>query len=114
MYHQELRLRSWSYLSLLAGEVVGGLESSSDASLDGSIATVIGRQDRVLEAAGVLNVDIELAVLALLSHGNAGADGRDVRIEDQGDDAAVIGELGSHSSLGASGATILNALDGDL
>lgn len=103
-----------AYLFLVTREVVGGLEGTGDAGLDGGITTVVGGQDGVLEASWVLNIDVELAVLALLGNGNAGADRRNVRVEDQGDDATVIGELGSHGSLGASGTTILNTLDRDL
>jgi hypothetical protein len=61
-----------TYLFSLTREVVGGLQGTSDALLDGRVAAVVGRQDGVLEASGVLNVDVELAVLALLGNGNTG------------------------------------------
>jgi hypothetical protein len=106
--------RGETYLSSLTGEVVGGLEGAGDALLDGRVAAVVGRQDRVLEAAGVLHVDVKLAVLALLGDGDAGADGGNVRVEDEGHDGAVGRDLGAHGALGASGSTIADTSDQDL
>ena len=103
-----------TYLFSLTREVVGRLQGTSDARLDRRVAAVVGRQDGVLEASRVLNVDIELAVLALLGNGNTGADGRNVGVEDEGDDAAVGRDLGAHGSLGASGSAIGNTSDLDL
>ena len=103
-----------TYLSSLTREVVGGLEGAGDALLDGRVTTVVGRQDGVLEAARVLEVDVELAVLALLCHADAGTDGGNVRVEDQGDDAAVVGDLGAHGALGASSSSITDTSDLDL
>ena len=105
---------SSTYLSSLTREVVGGLEGAGDARLDGRVATVIGRQDRVLEAAGVLEVDVELAILALLGDCDARADGSNVRVEDERYDAAVGRDLRAHSALGASSSSIADTLDGDL
>lgn len=103
-----------AYLSSLSREVVGRLQGTCDTLLDGSIATIIGRQDGVLEATGVLNVDVELAVLALLSNSNAGADGSDVRVEDEGDNAPVGRDLRAHGTLGAAGSSIADTSDLDL
>lgn len=103
-----------AYLSSLAREVVGGLESARNALLDGSVTAVVGGQDGVLEASGVLQVNVELAVLALLRDGDARAGGRDVRVEDEGDNGAVRRDLGAHGALGTSGSSIADALDGDL
>jgi hypothetical protein len=103
-----------TYLSSLTREVVGGLQGAGDALLNGRVAAVVGRQDRILEASGVLEVDIELAVLALLGDRNAGADGGNVRVEDEGNDAAVTRDLGAHASLRTSGSTIGNAANLDL
>lgn len=103
-----------SYLLLLAGEVVGGLQSASHTLLDRSVAAVIGGEDRVLEASRVQKLNVELAVLALLGDGNTGADGGNVGVEDQGHDGAVIRDLGTDSALRASSSTIGDTLDGDL
>jgi hypothetical protein len=43
--------------------------------LEGGITAVVGTQDRVLEATGIGNGNVQLAVLALLGDRNAGADG---------------------------------------
>jgi hypothetical protein len=102
------------YLSSLTGEVVSRLEGTGNTLLDGRVTAVVGRQDGVLEASGVLKVDVELAVLALLGDGDAGADRRDVGVEDEGDDATVAGDLGAHGSLRASGSAIADTLDDDL
>jgi hypothetical protein len=109
-----LQERSQTYLSLLPREVVCGLEGAGDTLLDGSVATVVGGQDGVLEASGVLDVDVELAVLALLSESDAGASGGDVGVEDEGHDAAVIRDLGAHSALRTSGSAIADTADLDL
>jgi hypothetical protein len=103
-----------TYLRSLTREVVGGLKGSGDTLLDVGVAAVIGGQDRVLEAAGVEEVDVELAVLALLGDGNTGADGGNVRVEDERHDAAVGRDLGAHGALGAAGSTIADTPDGDL
>ena len=95
-------------------EVVGGLEGSGNTLLDGRVTTVVGRQDGVLEASGVLKVDVELAVLALLGDGNAGADGGNVRVEDEGDDAAVARDLRAHGALRTPSAAIADTSDLDL
>jgi hypothetical protein len=101
-------------LSSLTREVVGGLEGAGDALLDGRVAAVVGGQDRVLEASGVLDINVELAVLALLGDGDAGADGGDVGVEDEGHDGAVTRDLGAHGALRASGSTIADTSDQDL
>jgi len=103
-----------AYLSGLAREVVGGLESARDALLDGGVTAVVGGQDRVLEASGVLEVNVELAVLALLGDGDARAGGCDVRVEDEGDNGAVRRDLGAHGALRTSSSSIADTLDGDL
>src|SRR5689334_13796255 len=107
-------MRRWTYLSSLSGEVVGALQGTGNTLLDAGVATVIGRQDGVLEATGVQDVNIELAVLALLSDGDAGADGGDVGVEDESHDAPVGGDLGADGALGAAGSTIGDTADLDL
>ena len=98
----------------LAREVVSRLERTSDALLDGGISTVVGAEDRVLEATGVLNVDVELAVLALLGNSNAWADGSNVRVEDERDESLISRKLVAQSALGASCSAVLDAADGNL
>jgi hypothetical protein len=99
---------------LLPGEVVGGLEGAGDTLLDGSVAAVVGGQDRVLEASRILDVDVELAVLALLSESDTRAGGGDVGVEDESHDAAIIRDLGAHSALRTSGSAIADTADLDL
>ena len=98
----------------LAREVVGRLERTSDALLDGSISTVVGAEDRVLEATWVLNIDVELAVLALLGKSDTGADGGNVRVEDERDEGLISRKLVAQSALRASSSTVLDAADGNL
>ena len=106
--------RKRTYLVSLAGEVVCRLERTGDTLVDSSVTTVVGAEHRVLEAAGVVDVDVDLAVLALLSDGNAGADGRNVRVEDERDERLVSRELVAQGSLGTAGSAVGNATDGDL
>lgn len=52
-----------AYLSGLTGEVIGRLERTSDALINGGIATIVGAEDRVLESTRVGDIHVELAVL---------------------------------------------------
>ena len=79
-----------TYLRRQAGEVVSRLERASDALLDVGVAAVVGAQDGVLEPSRVLQLESELAVLALLSDSNAGADRGNVGVVDQGDNGLVL------------------------
>ena len=103
--------RDLTYLSSLTREIVRRLERAGNALLNGGVATVIGRQDRVLEPAGVQEVYVELAVLALLSDCNAGADRGDVGVVDQSYDGLVLGEDGADGALRTSCATGANLED---
>lgn len=93
-------------LSSLSREVVGGLLFASNTGIECSVSTVVGGEDGVLEAAGVLEVQVELAVLAALGDGNAGADGGDVGVEDEGHDGPVAGDGASNRVVGAASSTI--------
>ena len=84
-----------TYLSSLAGEIVDRLLRAADAFVQVRISAVVGREDRVLEAAGVLEVEVELAVLAALGDGNTGADGSDVIVEDECQSCLVGGDGGA-------------------
>lgn len=59
-------------------EVVGGDEAAGDAIVHACPAVVGGVDNGVLEAAGVLEVQVELAVLGLLRRGDGRAN---VRLE---------------------------------
>lgn len=106
--------RVLTYLIGGAGEVVGRLESTTGALLKGGITTVIGTEDGVLESPGVGDVNIQLAILALLGNRNARTNRGNVRVEDESDRSPVSGELGAHGSLWASGPAIGDAVDFDL
>lgn len=69
--------RTYSLASIL-GEVVGRDEAPSHTVIQTRPAVVGGIDNGVLEAAGVLEVQVELAVLGLLRRGDAGAN---VRLE---------------------------------
>lgn len=101
-------------LFCLAGKVVRRLQGTLDPLLDGSVATVISGEDRVLETTGVVEGYVELAVLALLSHSDTWANGGNVRVEDEGDNVPVAQDGGAHSALWTSSTSVTNALDLDL
>lgn len=103
-----------THLSLLAREVVGGLERALDTLLDGSITAVVGAENGVLEATWVPDVDVELAVLAGVGKRNAGAEGGNVGIEDESDGGLVTRDLSAHGSLRATSSTIGDTTDLDL
>ena len=102
------------YLFLGSSEIVRRLESTGDTLLKIGVSTIIRAQNRVLESTGVKDIHIELAILAGLSEGNPGADGRNIGVEDQSDRSPVIRNLVSHSTLRTSISTVSNTLDLDL
>lgn len=106
--------RRWTYLVSLAREVVSRLEHSSDTLVNGGITTVIGTEHRVLEASRVLDINVKLAVLALLGDGDTRANGGDVGVEDESDEGLVGGELSAHGALRTSSSSICNPPNGDL
>lgn len=95
-------------------EVVGRLQGTSDTLFNGSIATVVGRQDGVLEASGVLDVKVDLASLAVLGDGNAGTDGGDIGVVDESHGGLVAGDTVADSALGAASSSVGDTLNGDL
>jgi hypothetical protein len=62
-----------TYLLALAREIVRGFLNPRDTGSKLSVATVVGREDGVLEAGRVVDVEVELAILAILSHGDVWA-----------------------------------------
>ena len=104
----------FTYLLLRTGEVVGRLEGTGDTLLDGGITTVVGAEDRVLEPTGVLDVHVDLAVLAVLDGLDIGTNRGNVGIEDERHDGAVRRDLVAHGALRASRSTIGDTADGNL
>jgi hypothetical protein len=103
-----------AYLGLLAGKVVCRLQGTGDALFDGSVAAVVGTQNRVLEASRVLNVDSELAVLAVLGHRDAGTQGGHVAVEDESHSGLIGRDQCTHSALRTTCSAIGDAADFDL
>ena len=93
-------------LSSLSGEVVDGLLGAGDALIESGVSTVVGGEDGVLEAAGVLEVQVKLAILAALGDGDTGTDGGDVLVEDEGHDGAVLGDGRSNGEVGAASSSV--------
>jgi hypothetical protein len=103
-----------AYLGLLAGEVVCRLQGTGDALVDGSVATVVGAQNRVLEASWVLDVDSELTVLAVLGHRDAGTQGGHVAVEEESHSGLIRRDQSTHGALRTTGSAISDAADFDL
>jgi hypothetical protein len=89
-------------------EVVGGLAGTGFALADLGVAAVVGLEDGELPAGGVLKLDVELAVLALV-----GCLGNEAVVE-QGDGGQVRRELARDGAGPAARASIGNARDLDL
>ena len=89
--------RKWpgTYLSSLPREIVDGLLRAADAFVKVRISAVVSREDGVLEAARVLEVEVELAVLAAFGDSNTGADGSDVLVENECQGCLVSGNGGA-------------------
>lgn len=58
---------------------------SVNTSIERDVASVDGAEDAVLETTWVSEVQVQLAVLAVLGDGDSWADGSDILIEDQGE-----------------------------
>jgi len=86
-------------------EVVGGLLDTGLAGWDGSISTVGGRVDAVLETGWVVDGDVQLAVLAGLGDRDARSVGDFVVIENEGEGGSVVRDGGADASSWAAGAT---------
>ena len=100
-------------LSSLSGEVVGVLLGTGDALVESGVSTVVGAEDGVLEATRVLDVQVELAVLAALGDGDAGADRGDVLVEYEGHDRLVGADGRCNGTAGAAGTSVCDSLEGD-
>jgi hypothetical protein len=94
-------------------EVVGRFDGTGDTRVESSIATVVSREDRVLEARWVEEVDVELAVLAVLGDSDGGTKRCDIGVEDEGHGGLVSRDGNTNSSLRATSATIGNTVDVD-
>lgn len=119
----------------LAGEVVGSLLVTIEILVSGNIAmlvfiserflpdnllgkvnetTVIRGEDGVLEAAGVVELDVELAVLAGVNNGETGAGVGVVGVEEDGERLPVRRHRDGGGALGATGTTVRDGLNPDL
>jgi hypothetical protein len=101
------------HLLLLAGEVVGGFMDSLDSLVDIDETTVIGGDDGVLEAAGVAEGDVQLAVASGLSGGDSGAGLSVVGIEEDGDSLPRVGDRDGSGVLRTSVTTVGDIFDVD-
>lgn len=75
------------------GEVVGGEEGTGDAGVETSETVVGGVDNGILEAAGILQVQVKLAVLGVVRGLGAGADVGLEGIETIGDDLVIVNIL---------------------
>lgn len=93
-------------LLLETGEVVGGPLGGSDTGIDTDVSTVVGGEERVLEALRIVEVDVDLAVLAGISGAEAGADRGVVLVEEKSEGLLVGGERDTDGSLRTSSSTV--------
>lgn len=75
-------------------EVVGGKEVSGNAGVETSVPVVCGVRDGVLETAGVLETQVELATLGLVCLSGSGANVCLECIKTKGDDLIIIRIVG--------------------
>lgn len=90
----------------LTREVVDGLLGTRDTLLKVCVSTVIRREDRELESTWVAEIDVELAVLAVLLGIDTRPNLSHILIKDEGHDLAVVGQNMAHSAIRASSAAI--------
>lgn len=102
------------YLVLLAGEVVSALCGARHTVLQACIAAVIGGEDGVLEAAGVFELQLQLAELSAVGGGDVGAGLHYEVVEGEGDCGFVVGEETLDGLVGATRAAICDTCDLDL
>jgi hypothetical protein len=99
--------------SSILTEVVGTEEVTLGALLEDGIAVIGGLKDGELEAAGVAEVEVQLAVLGALVEGHARTNVGLEGVEAKGDDSAVKRDAGRHGVLGATIARPGDALNLD-
>lgn len=68
---------------LTAREIEGALLTCGDTGISIHVATVDSVEDAVLETGWIFEVNVQLAILAALIDGDAGADGGDILVEDE-------------------------------
>lgn len=95
-----------TYVASLARVVVVALLEAFNSTVQLGISAVVNTEDGVLVTTWVLELEVELAVLAAVLNVDVGADGSDVFVEDQGDGLTVIREDGTSASLRATSSTI--------
>ncbi len=64
--------------SRTAGEVVGALLDTSYTCIKSCIASVLGVENTVLEALWVMEIDVKLAILAVLCRSDTRTNRRDI------------------------------------
>lgn len=106
--------RTTHCLGSILREEVGGQESSSDALIQASKAVVGSLDDGVLEATGVLKVQVDSAVLGAVCGGGARTNVGLECIEAVGDDSLVGRGAGGDGSLRTSVTRVGGIDDGDL
>lgn len=87
-----------TYRVRVTREVVGGLAGTKASLGNESKPAVVGLEDGELPSLGVLDLDIQLAVLTELGGGNAGAGLGDEAVEEDSDGGKVRRELSRDSS----------------
>lgn len=90
----------------LTREVVDGLLGTRYTLFKVCVATVIGREDRELESTWVAEIDVELAVLAVLLGVDTWSNLSHILIKDEGHDLAVVGQNMAHGAIRTSSAAI--------
>lgn len=73
-----------------AREIISRLLQSTNARRELHVATENGALHRVLEAARIMQIEIQLAVFAVFGDSNTGADGCNIVVEDEGETSAML------------------------
>ena len=102
-----------TYLSGLAREIISGLASTRGVSGEVSISTIISLEDGKLPSRRIGELNIKLAVLAVVVRSDAGAGLSDKAVIQQGDGGQVGRELASYRAGRAATASESNAFDGN-
>jgi len=96
------------------GEPVLGLLFGSDSFLEIGVARVVGLVQGVLVSVGVVELDVDVAVLALLDEGYTGTDGCDIAVEGEGDCLVVVALADGDCSCLATATGVVDSLDVNL
>jgi len=83
----------------LSGEVVGGQLLTLDSSVQILVSAIVGGVESVLPTIGIVDVEVDLAVLATVGNCGSRTDGSNIVVEEEGENLlSAVGGIGYGAS----------------